>query len=217
MSEPEMIPDSPSPGRRTPFEWSLAALRPTDSDATRPSFLFRAGQESRERAVRFWRYVAAGCLMSWVGVIAVGAYWMADFRERGAVSFRGEGSRVGLAPPSPSGRGDRGVGNGDPNPLPPKPFPLAGEGSQSPSPPTSLPKGGVVPSPTPAEFAAALRIRRDILVAGLGMIPNPNPDLPGDSEPHLTIPPTLYAAPKIPPRQPPIPETDVPPIPEPFR
>jgi hypothetical protein len=60
-------PDLPN-RRRSPFEWSLAALRPIDGGAERPSFMYKAGQASRDSAVHFWRFMAVTGLVLSVGV-----------------------------------------------------------------------------------------------------------------------------------------------------
>ena len=216
MPDPEMnAPDQPPP-RRTPFEWSLAALRPLESDAERPSFMFKAGQASRDGVVRFWKWVAVGCVVVLAGTVGGGLFLLADARERAEVAA----ARAA----TPASRDREGAGETEKTLTPQPPLPLVGEGEKnsrpSPSPLTS-PEGargrgaggeGVPSSPTPQEIAAALRTRRDILVAGLGLVPDgkPGPFTPdaGSSPRGWGLTTGVLTAPKITPKPPVKPEPE---------
>lgn len=82
MPDRPLTPPNPPPRRRSPFEWSLAGLRPADADIARPSFMYKAGQASRDRQVRFWQFVSAvlGVVIVVGGIAAYGA--VAAERER---------------------------------------------------------------------------------------------------------------------------------------
>lgn len=232
-TDPEMTPVDPPPPRRTAFEWSLAALRPADGGVGRPSFMFQAGQASRERAVRAWRGVAAGLTVALAGTAAVAVGLVTEARQRaeaaeararppqplspwggagGDGASSGTGSGSGSASESESASDSEKVANEagrvkspgeDPTPQPP---PRSGEGEKTAS---------------PRDVAAALRLRRDILTAGLGLIPDARPAIPdtpspsGEWDRHWGLPSGVLTTPKIEPRKPaPIIPDDDPPAPD---
>jgi hypothetical protein len=222
MPDAEMTPDLPPP-RRTPFEWSLAALRPADSGAERPSFMFKAGQASRDTEVRFWRWAAVGCgLLLAAGAGASG--WLIADATRRAELADARASRAENPTPQPpprSGEGESETLSGSDR--------VASEASRvrssiddpTPQPPPRSGQGEKIPSPR--DIAAALQLRRDILVAGLGVIPDgkpagaPAPSSTGEWDRHWGLPSGVLTTPKITPKKPtPIadPDDDVPPIPD---
>jgi hypothetical protein len=217
MPESEMTPPDMPPPRRSPFEWSLASLRPVDSDAARQSFMYKAGQASRDGSVRFWRVIAVGCLVGLVGCGTLTFWTMRDAQERVAVAVAeakasaarlGNGDRAaGVLPPparnAAEGATDwnlersEGVGPGHPFPSE-TPIPLA---------PLATARGD---TPTPRDIAAALQLRRDILTAGLGLIPDGKPgpfqSVPESTEPSgWPTPGTVYATPPVTPKKPVVP------------
>jgi hypothetical protein len=209
MPESEMTPSDMPPPRRSPFEWSLAALRPADSDAGRPSFMFKAGQASRERVVRFWRVLALGCLGALIGGGAMAFWTVVEAEHRAAVAearaanslLEGKaaigGNRNGTADPVPvepvSGDGQPVVSHDTPAPVPHEEPVERGFATQ--------------PPPSPQAIAAALQLRRDILTAGLGMIPDGKPGpfgVPERVEPPRAwpTPSTVFATPPAAPKKP---------------
>ena len=223
MPDAEMTPDPPPPRsaeRRTPFEWSLAALRPADSGAERPSFMFKAGQASRDTEVRFWRWAAVGCGLLLAAGAGAGGWLIADATRRAEVAE----ARAAANSPHPAEKRDEGAPWSSTSPL----VGEVGEtessrvGGQVHNPPPAdssgvddLPhKGGGVqnvaspPAPTPRDIAAALQLRRDILVAGLGVIPDGKPPIPtapsspGEWDRHWATPSGVLTTPKISPKKP---------------
>ena len=216
MLESEMTsPDMPPP-RRSPFEWSLAALRPADSDAERPSFMFKAGQASRDGTVRFWRVIAVGCLAALTGCAGM-AFWMVtEAREQLALAEakvaslpRGDQEKnPSPQPPLPKGEGENCTSSGEFDSSPP-PSPASTVSKR----PWESGPGGEGFSTTPREIAAALRLRRDILTAGLGMIPDGKPgpfqQVPESVEPSgWPTPGTVFATPPVTPKKPITPPED---------
>jgi hypothetical protein len=200
---PEMTPVDPPPPRRTAFEWSLAALRPADGGVGRPSFMFEAGRASRERAVRFWRWAAVGMTVALVGTV-VGLGWLlndaqrqlavAETRTRGqGTGDRGQEAKV---PEVPRRSGE---------PMEPRPEGSGSAEESHPLPPVAVP---VVERVDPREIAAALRLRRDILTAGLGLIPDGKPVAPvappssGEWDRHWGLPSGVLTTPPTTPRKP---------------
>jgi hypothetical protein len=182
------------PGRRSPFEWSLAGLRPAGPDVARPSFMFKAGQASRDKAVRFWQCVTAGLgvLIVVGGVAVVGV--MSSEHQRTATTVEQQAKRivpapVPVAPPPPS-----------PDPRP------TGETVETVA---SVPRPAtlVTNEPTPADIAAALERRRNILVGGLGLIPDAPPAVAPEPRSAPTYPGVL-AAPRVQKKPPVVPDPD---------
>lgn len=193
-------PPDPPPDRRTPFEWSLAALRPADADVARPSFMFKAGQASREKAVRFWRWVAAGLAVLLV-VGAVAAFGMVSAEQQRANAIVAEvraahaAVQVTQPPTTPTTISAEPIVA-----VPPRPIPR------------STP-ADVAASPAPAQVAAALDRRRNILVGGLGLIPDAPPVLSPDSPSGTPTYPNVLAAPPVDKKALPGTESDDPPPP----
>lgn len=189
-------PPDPPPDRRTPFEWSLAALRPADADVARPSFMFKAGQASREKSVRFWQCVTAGlAVLLLVGVVAAFGMVTAEQQRAEAIVAEVRAAYNAQPAPTPATSSIETVVTTPTGPIPrPKPAVIA-----------------QIPAPT--EVAAALDRRRNILVGGLGLIPDAPPVLSPDS-PHSTpVYPGVLAAPRVEKKPPVETESDDPPPP----
>ncbi len=142
------------PNRMTDsFEGNLAALRPA-AGVGQASFYYRAGQVSRERAVRTWRLlggVAIALLLVTVGICA----WRirdAELRIADAEAKRIPTAAVAVPP--------------EPIPLPPSPS--ADEDLRPYAPPMSPPDAD--DDMTPGEVASTLELRRNILTAGLSYL-----------------------------------------------
>lgn len=194
-------PPDPPPGRHSPFEWSLAGLRPTDPDVARPSFMFKAGQASREKAVRFWQCVTAGLgVLIVVGGVAVFGLVSAE-RQRAAVIVEQQAAlsaeqQARRATPAP-------VQVEIPTPSP----------STDPQPTVesrpSVPRAATVVTndPGPVGIAAALERRRNILVGGLGLIPDTPPVFSPEPRSAPTYPGVL-AAPRVQKKPPVVPDPE---------
>lgn len=186
------------PDRRSPFEWSLAGLRPADPDVARPSFMFKAGQASRERAVRFWQCVTAGLgVLIVVGGVAVFGVISAE-QQRSAVQSE---QRAALLAEQQAVRA-----------TPVRVVPLAPPSDLRPAetiPPLPRSTAVVINDPSPADIASALERRRNILVGGLGLIPDAPQAVPSEPRSAPTYPGVL-AAPRVlkKPPAPPDPEPD---------
>jgi hypothetical protein len=183
MSDTEMnTPPDPPPGRRSAFEWSLAALRPADADVARPSFMFKAGQESRNKVVRFWRCVAGGLVV----VLATGAvatFGILQNSEQRVMAVRAEMQARPVPVIAPT--------------VPTLPTTPATEPAPSENASVSVravtratPRADDTPA---GEIAAALERRRNILVGGLGLIPDAPPELPKAAPTY----PGVFAAPRV--------------------
>lgn len=191
MHEPPVIPPDPTPpDRRSPFEWSLAALRPADGDVARPSFMYKAGQASREKAVLFWRWVAGGLavLLLTGGVASVGLV-QAEQQRMAAALAEAQAARAQIQP----GRA-----------MEESPAPVAPEFDY----PTTRPTVRTLPAtppdqPAPAEIAAALERRRNILVGGLGLIPD-SPPVYSPEPRGVPSYPGVLAAPRVEKKPPPV-------------
>lgn len=211
MPDPEMTPSDLPPPRRTPFEWSLAALRPMNSDAERPSFMYKAGRASRDREIWLWRWVAVGCLLLAVVVAVCGYGLIAAAEQRVAVAeARAAEARAAVVAARAESLSTAPI-------ITP---PVAGTSVDESFPPLvalepmlkrpTWPTERATPDdqPTPREIARALDLRRSILIAGLGLIPD---DKPGPYSPEPTDPPAgwptpggVFTFPDLRPRTPPL-------------
>jgi hypothetical protein len=194
MPELPLTPPDP-PGRRSPFEWSLAGLRPADPDVARPSFMFKAGQASREKAVRFWQCVTAGLgVLFVVGGVAMFGVVSAEQQRAAAIVEHQQAIRVMPAPvqviPLVPGTAPA------PEPRPAESIP-------------PLPRSATVVTndPTPADIASALERRRNILVGGLGLIPDAPPAVPSEPRSAPSYPGVL-AAPRVQKKPPVVPDPE---------
>ncbi len=187
-------PPDPPPDRRSPFEWSLAALRPADADVARPSFMFKAGQASRDKVVRFWRWVAGGLVVVLV-VGAVASFGMVTTEHQHAAAVVAE-LRAAQTP--------RPAVETIPTPDPTDPPPVI---VTRPAAPRHTPTAEEAP---PSEVAAALERRRNILVGGLGLIPDSPPVFRPDVPQTTPTYPGVFAAPRVLKKPPPAPDPDCP-------
>jgi hypothetical protein len=181
-------PPDPPPDRRSKFEWSLAALRPADAEVARPSFMFKAGQASRDKVVRFWRLVAGGlAVLIVVGGVAGFGLVQSEQQRATAVTLDAQAARVQLLPP-------RAI----PAPAEDEVAPHLSTEFLVPAPPTSPRTRPSAPDrPSASEIASALERRRNILVGGLGLIPDALPTPAPESRPGNPAYPGVLAAPRV--------------------
>ena len=187
---PELTPKDP-PSRRSAFEWSLRALRPADADVARPSFMYTAGQASREKAVRFWRWVAGGCVALAVSVAALAVGVVADERGR-------KPQPVPVVAISPSTFSTSPTLPTPPPISPDYELPFATDALRHPARhplPHDVP---VAIDPTPREIAAALARRREVLIGGLGLIPDAKPPAVPSSDHPFTLTSGVFGVPVSP-------------------
>lgn len=182
MPDTEMnTPPDPPPGRRSAFEWSLAALCPADADVARPSFMFKAGQESRNKVVRFWRCVAGGLVV----VLATGGvatFGIVQNSEQRVMAVRAEIQARPVPVVAPAVPTTPAV---EPPPDTAAPSSVSVHIVTRPTPPADVTPAG--------EIAAALERRRNILVGGLGLIPDAPPELPKAAPTYHGV----FAAPRV--------------------
>ena len=185
------IPDNPLCGA-DPLARALAKLRPAPPGMDTNRLLFEAGQVARDREVAFWRWasIAQFALMATFGcVAAVVLVKLANTPPLVQV--------IELEVP--------------PKPEPAPPPRIAPEPD-----PAYAPAGGFVhTTPDPDALAEYLRIRQDVLTAGLGLLPDhkprptPAPVNTDELERSLNLPPGVLAVPQW--RRPkPAPEPDSP-------
>ena len=134
------------------FEGSLAALRPTPAGVGQASFYYRAGQVSRERAVRTWRLVGSAAVALTLATVVFSAWRIHDAETRLAVADARPIPTASAAPAEPA--------------LPPlPPSPSADEDLRPFSAPMVPPDAE--DEMTPSEVAGTLELRRNILTAGV--------------------------------------------------
>lgn len=172
-------------------------LRPTDADVTRPSFMFKAGQASRDKVVRFWRCVAGGLVLVMVvgGVAAFGVV-TAEHQQATAVVAELRAAQAQTHPPRPTT-----------STVPtPEPADTPIVVVTRPVHPRYTPTAEEAP---PSEVAAALERRRNILVGGLGLIPDSPPPVFRPEVPK-SVPtyPGVFAAPRVEKKPPPATDPD---------
>jgi hypothetical protein len=190
MSAPDPTPDNPLCGG-DPLARALAKLRPAPAGMDTNRLLFEAGQVARDRDVAFWRRVSLAqfALMATFGCVA------AVLVVKLVTTPSSEVQIVYVeVPPTPE------------EAPPPRTAPEA---------PAYPPGGGFVKAPDPDALAEYLRIRHDVLTAGLGLLPDhkPRPTVPVSAdklERELNLPPGVLAVPPWQPRKSPAPEPDGP-------
>ena len=178
----------PSPPPDDPLARALAKLAPAPADLATPDFLFAAGRASESRRVAFWRRLCLGQTALGCAGAALFAGWAASPAERVPVTpeFVAVPAVVELAPP-------------------PREF-------EPPSTSTVAPTGFAVKpggdEPTLDERVRWLRVRNDVLAAGLTMMPEavPPPRPPAGSGGFPSLGRDVFAAP--PRTSPPNPEDD---------
>ncbi len=135
------------------FEIDLAALRPAPARVNQASFYFRAGQASRDRAVRTWQGLGGAALALMLAAVGL-SYWRiadAEVRVAEAEARRTQNPVVVQAPVEV--------------PAVPIPSPILIEEDSRPYAPPMAPPIEAS-DPTTAEVAATLELRRNILTAG---------------------------------------------------
>ena len=128
------------------FEIDLAALRPAPARANQASFYFRAGQASRDRAVRTWQCLGGTALALMLAVVGL-SFWRISEVEAERLSHPVIVRLPAEPPPAPA-----------PGPI------LVEEDTRPYAPPMAPPIEAS--DPTAAEVAATLELRRNILTAG---------------------------------------------------
>jgi hypothetical protein len=186
----DQTPDNPLCGA-DPLARALARLRPAPTGVDTNRLLFEAGQAARDRSVAVWRrafltlvvvLVAFGCLAT-VHLVRL------DQLDQTAAPQVVE-RIVYVERPAADG----------PEPAPPP--------RVAPEPPAYPPAGGFAgKTPDPDALAEYLRIRQDVLTAGLGLLPDhkPRPADPvsaDELERSLNLPRGVLAVPQWQPRKP---------------
>lgn len=206
-SRPPLTAD---PGPADPLARALAALRPSPSGLDERALLYRAGQASRDGLLAAWRWVvlAQFGLLLVAGAGAAVLFARLDALDRmppAPVAQPAPGRVPDPRPPGPEGRPTRnGRAPSTPDPRPPGP-----EAAPPPR-PTPTPPASPAAAPEyagadvdPDEIADYLRRRREVLTAGLGVLPGPGPKPPRTTGPaeverSLGLPPGVLAAPTRP-------------------
>ena len=161
------------PNRMTDsFEGNLAALRPA-AGVGQASFYYRAGQVSKERAVRTWRLLAGSAIALLLVALGICAWSLRDAEIRIAEA---EAKRIPTATIAVS-----------PEPLPIPISPSADEDLRPYAAPMSLAEP--VDDMTPGEVASTLELRRNILTAGLSYL---------DAQPKRGVSKARYDSARIP-------------------
>ncbi len=196
MSDPRFPPDDPDGPLcgGDPLARALARLAPAPADLATPVFLFAAGRAAEGRRVAFWQRLCLGQTALGCAAAAVVAVWAASPAdrpgERGPVSgvVAGSPAEVELAPPP------REV-------FPPSAVPVE---------PTGFAVKPTGDEPTLEERIRWLRLRNDVLAAGLTMLPEavPPPRPPDGFEDFPVLGRGVFATPPRPPPPPPVPEDD---------
>jgi hypothetical protein len=186
-----MTPPEPTPlCDADPLARALAKLRPAPPGVDARNLLFLAGQAARERAVTFWR---RAFLAQLVLLVALGGWAALHFGQSGAVEQ-----------PTPTVRErivyvDRRTGErvSPPEEAPPP----------RPAPPEYSPPPELAQQP-PSDLGEYLRVRREVLTAGLGLLPDTQRPpaasaSPAELERSLNLPPGVLTAPyRVPPPRP---------------
>ena len=135
------------------FERDLAALHPAPASANQASFYFRAGQASRDRAVRTWQCIGGAALALMVAAVGLSFWRIADPEARVAET---DAVRIPnpVIVPAPADL-----------PSAPQPSPSFADEDTRPYAPPMTPRA-IESDPTAAELAATLELRRNILTAG---------------------------------------------------
>ncbi len=171
------------PDLTDPLAAALAKLRPAAAAAEKPAFLFRAGQASRDAVVRRWQAVTLLAAVALVASWAYGYVRYAELQQRAAtVEARAPESTTAL-PPAP------------PTPARPLVFTVP-DATVPPTPPY------YDPDPTPQELADALQLRRDILTAGLTLLPPSRPPVATAGDLRHILPGGVFTTPRHEPKKP---------------
>ncbi|HET6574891.1 MAG TPA: hypothetical protein VFG68_14895 [Fimbriiglobus sp.] len=185
MTTPDPTPESNPLCGADPLARALAALRPGPAGVDTTRLLFEAGRVARDRELAFWRWVSIAqfALMATFGcVAAVVLVKLANTPPLVQVVYV-------EVPPKP-----------EPAP-PPRPAP-------DPDPGYAPASGFASAAPDPDALAEYLRVRQDVLTAGLGLLPDHQPrptTAPASAdelERSLNLPPGVLAVPQWQPRKP---------------
>jgi hypothetical protein len=195
MTTPEPTPESNPLCGADPLARALAKLRPAPAGMDANRLLFEAGQVARDRDVAFWRRVSLAqfALMATFGCVAAVLVVKLATTPPQVQIVRVEIEVPQKPEEAPSPRIA---------PETPSVYPPAG--------------GYAGKTPDPDALAEYLRIRHDVLTAGLGLLPDhkPRPTAPASAdelERSLNLPPGVLAIPQWQPRKPrPEPEPDSP-------
>lgn len=186
MTQPDPTPESNPLCGADPLARALAKLRPAPAGVDADRLLFEAGRVARDRDVAFWRRVSLAqfALMATFGCVAVVLL-------------------VKLATTPPQVQIVRVEVE-----VPQKPEEAPPPRTAPQTPPAYPPAGGfAADAPDPAALAEYLRIRHDVLTAGLGLLPDhrprPTPPVSADElERSLNLPRGVLAVPQWQPRKP---------------
>ena len=151
----------PSPGRPDPLVVALRHLEPTPAELRRDRLMFSAGAESRTSVIRLWQLTAG--FMAAVG-FAAGLYSRSpSVVDRVVYIDRNSDPTTPAALPSSEGVSTAPLVSIEATPVAPA-QPLA---------------GSVVPETTTgASLAEYFQIRNDVVLGGLGALPDPGPQPP---------------------------------------
>lgn len=180
-------PLTTDPGPIDPLARALAALRPAPPGLDERVLLYRAGQASRDGLLAAWRWVviAQFGLLLVAGAGATVLLARLDALDRSPPAPVAQPAPTSVAPD----------GGAEPR-RPPKPE------EASPTPPASptAPPEYAGPTVEPDKIANYLRRRREVLTAGLGVLPDHGPKPPRTTGPaeverSLGLPPGVLAVP----------------------
>lgn len=186
-----MTPPEPDPlCDADPLARALAKLRPAPAGVDARNLLFLAGQAARERAVAFWR---RAFLAQLVLLVALGGWAALHFSQSGAAEQQTPTVRERIV------YVDRRTGErvSPPEEAPP-PRPAPAEYSPPPE----------LAQQPPSDLGEYLRVRREVLTAGLGLLPDTQRPpaasaSPAELERLLNLPPGVLTAPyRVPPPRP---------------
>jgi hypothetical protein len=185
MTQPEPTPESNPLCGGDPLARALAKLRPVPAGMDTNRLLFEAGQVARDRDVAFWRRVSLAqfALMATFGcVAAVLVVKLVTTPPEVQIHYVVEVPQTPEEAPPPRAASEE-------TPV----YPPGG--------------GFVAATPDPDALAEYLRIRQDVLTAGLGLLPDhkPRPAAPvsaDELERSLNLPSGVLAVPQWQPRKP---------------
>jgi hypothetical protein len=164
-----------------PLARALARLQPAPAGVDGQKLLFLAGQAARDRAVALWRRLFAAQFVLLLAVGGAAVY----YAQAGATVPADPGSRATNGTPTP--------------PVAKQPAPEPQETPEEPSTP-SAPPVYTKSEAKPDDLAEYLRTRREVLTAGLGLLPDTKPQpaapvSPAELEKSLYLPPGVLTAP----------------------
>ncbi len=194
MTHPDPTPESNPLCGADPLARSLAKLRPAPAGVDANRLLFEAGRVARDRDVAFWRRAS---LAQFVLMVAFGCAATVFLVRQANTPPQVEYVRVEVPSEPPAPPPDR-----------PEVAPLP---RTAPDLPPGYPPAGLIAADRtatdPDALAEYLRIRREVLTAGLGLLPDarPQPTAPvstDELERSLGLPPKALGVPQWQPRKP---------------